>query len=123
MENGAQVDQLFNRNGFPPLMLASYDGYAEVVDVYWAVALSNINLQDKDGWSALLLASRQRHEVVNLLLDSMLKLTCRKMKGNPLACEEEHITWTVYSIDLFFSSATKVSLHYIIWSMLITSRY
>ena len=31
--NGAQVNQLFNRNGFPPLMLASYDGYAEVVDV------------------------------------------------------------------------------------------
>ena len=39
--NGAQVYQLFNRNGFPPLMSASYDGYAEV-------ALLNINLQDKD---------------------------------------------------------------------------
>ena len=52
---------------------------------YWAVALLNINLQHKDGWSALFLASRQGHkEVVNLLLDSMLKLTCRKMKGSQL---------------------------------------
>ena len=27
------TEQLFNRNGFPPLMSARYDGYAEVVDV------------------------------------------------------------------------------------------
>ena len=33
LENGAQVDQRFNRNGFSPLMLASYDGNTEVVDV------------------------------------------------------------------------------------------
>ena len=70
---------------------------------YWAVALLNINLQDKDRWSAVLLAHLQENEGKSAIF---------------LACEEEHITWTVYSIDLFFSSATKVSLHYIIWSML-----
>ena len=48
MENGAQVDRLFNRNGFSSLMSATYDGYAEVVDV---------NLQDKDGWLISLLLS------------------------------------------------------------------
>ena len=78
-----------------------------------SVALLNINLQDKDGWSAVLLASRH-----NLLLDSMLKFTCRKMKGNWLY--SLHVKKSTshgqcsYSIDLFFSSATKVSLHYII---------
>ena len=80
--NDAQVDLLFNRNGFSPLMSAKLDTLKWLM-YYWAVALLNINLQDKDGWSALLPASRQGHkEVVKLLLDSMLKLTCRKMKGS-----------------------------------------
>ena len=54
--------------------------------------------------------------MVNLLLDSML-IHLQENEGKSaifLACEEEHITWTVYNIDLFFSSATKVTLHYII---------
>ena len=96
LENDAQVDLLFNRNGFSTSMSAKLDTLKWLM-YYWAVALLNINLQDKDGWSALLLASRQGHK---------------------------EVAWTVYSIDLFFSSATKVSLHYVIillWSMLITS--
>ena len=41
LENGTQVDQLFNRNGFSPLMSAST---LKWLMCYWAVALLNINL-------------------------------------------------------------------------------
>ena len=123
LENDAQVNLLFNRNGFSPLMSAKLDTLKWLM-YYWAVALLNIDLQDKDGWSALLLASRQGHkEVVNLLLDSMLKLTCRKMKGSRLySLHVKKSTSHGQCIALICSSLLpQVSLHYIIWSMLITS--
>ena len=91
--NGAQVYQLFNRNGFPPLMSASYDGYAEV-------ALLNINLQDKDRWSAV---CRQEWSTCFLIACS----NSPAGKAIFLACEEEHITWTVYSIDFVLQFCHK----------------
>ena len=48
LENDAQVDLLFNRNGFSPLMSAKLDMLKWLM-YYWAVALLNINLQDKMG--------------------------------------------------------------------------
>ena len=53
-------------------------------------------------------------EVVNLLLDSMLKLTCRKMKGSRLYSlhVKKSTSYGVYSIDLFFTSAiSQFTLH------------
>ena len=64
------------------------------------------------------LASRQGHkEVVNLLLDTMLKLTCRKMKGSWLySLHVKKSTSHGQCIALICSSLLP---HCIIWSMLI----
>ena len=50
LENDAQVNLLFNRNGFSLLMSAKLDTLKWLM-YYLVVALLNINLQDKDGWS------------------------------------------------------------------------
>ena len=76
-------------------MSASLYGYTEVVDVLLGSG-ANINLQDKDEWSALMLASRRGHkEVVNLLLDKGAQIDLQENEEGKsaifVACEEEHI--------------------------------
>ena len=56
------IMQLFNRNGF-----RRRETMMDTLKWLMSVALLNINLQDKDGWSAVLLASRHEWSTCFLL--------------------------------------------------------
>ena len=57
-------------NGYPLLHIASAKGYVEIVRMMLEKPEIDVNLQDKDGWTAIMRASRWGYtEIVKLLLE------------------------------------------------------
>ena len=60
---------LRDKNGWTALIIASGNGFTEIVRLLISRPETNVNIRNEEGWTAFMLASWQRHkEIVKLLL-------------------------------------------------------